>query len=496
MSLVIRQSIQTSIISYAGVVIGYINLLYLYPKFLELDQVGLLRVIQDAAMLMAPFATIGMAQGVLRFFPQFSQSQAKTNSFAGLITLMALGGFTVFLLVFLVFESSIVSFFEDKAKTIIQHKDLILLLTLCLVLIAIFEQFSKALLRVAFPNFLREILIRTMQGVIVILYFYAILTYDQFITWSVYIYFISLLILVVALYRWKISLSFKNLSGFPVRTIVKYSSISFVSASAMILIGKMDSIMVTGYLGLESVAIYTNAYYMATVIDIPKRAITQTSTTLLARAFERKDMLQVAALYHKTSLNQFIIGALLLIGVWANLESFFQLMPKGDIYRAGSLVVIIVGLGKLIDMLFGPSSEMIGLSRYYWFNLVVITLLAAIVVVMNYLLIPRIGIEGAAYGAVVAVIFYNVIKFIFIAVKLKIQPFSLATIKVLFIAMVTAGLNLILPSLDNVFADMFYRSFLITAVYGALILWTRSSEDINNLVARVLQRVSGKGRGQ
>lgn len=68
MGVVIRQSIFSSIISYVGVAIGYINLLYLYPRFLELEQIGLLRTIQDTALLMAPFAQVGLAHSILRFY--------------------------------------------------------------------------------------------------------------------------------------------------------------------------------------------------------------------------------------------------------------------------------------------------------------------------------------------------------------------------------------------------------------------------------------------
>jgi O-antigen/teichoic acid export membrane protein len=77
MGQAIRQSIFTSVVSYAGVVIGYVNLLYLYPRFLEPEQIGLLRTIVDAALLLAPFAQGGLAQTILRFLPHFTTYQDK-----------------------------------------------------------------------------------------------------------------------------------------------------------------------------------------------------------------------------------------------------------------------------------------------------------------------------------------------------------------------------------------------------------------------------------
>jgi O-antigen/teichoic acid export membrane protein len=228
---------------------------------------------------------------------------------------------------------------------------------------------------------------------------------------------------------------------------------------------------------------------MATVIEIPKRAITTTASPLIARAFEKNDLLQVGSIYRKTSINQLIIGSLLLIGIWANLPNLFRLMPRGEYYQAGAFVVTIVGCGKLLDMVFGPSSEIIGLSRHYWFNLVVITLLAGIVIVANAILIPRMGLQGAAFGTVIALTIYNLSKFIFVYLKLGLQPFSIHTLKVMAIAAGTALLNQLLPSLEHPLFDILYRSFIITFFFSTLILATKSSEEVNAVFVTVLNKL-------
>jgi O-antigen/teichoic acid export membrane protein len=247
----------------------------------------------------------------------------------------------------------------------------------------------------------------------------------------------------------------------------------------MIIIGKMDSVMVSGMIGLKANAVYTTALYIATVIEIPKRAITTTASTVIARAFAKHDIKEVTKIYQKTSINQYIIGALLLIGVYANLHNIFSLMPRSEIYAAGSAVILVIGAGKLIDMIFGPSSEIIGLSNHYWFNLVVITVLAVLNLVGNYFLIPRYGITGAAYSSLFSLFIYNTAKFIFIKAKFDILPFTMATIKV--ISAVCVALNFILPVLENVFLDILLRSSVITLVFGSLILFSNSSEEVTKV---------------
>lgn len=489
MGIVIRQSIYSTIISYLGVVIGYINLLYLYPKFLSLEQVGLFRTIQDAAILLSPFAQFGLTQSIFRYYPQFVKDKKTSHTFITLMMLLALAGFAVFFIVFKIFETPLLSYFQKNAKEIIQYSSWVLWLTLLMVMIAALEAFSRSLLKTVVPNLLREIVARLLLSVLVLLYFTGVLSFDQFVIGSVVAYLICLILLIS--YLWQqgeisIQTDFKSLDQNKFAELIKYSLLSFAGMAGMILIGKIDSMMVSAMLGLAANAIYTTAFYMATVIEIPRRALSQITMPLISKAFEQNEIKEVANLYRKTSINQLIIGSLLLIGVWINIDNIFDLMPKGENYELGKWVVIIIGFGKLMDMLFGPSSEIIVLSKYYRFNIILIILLAAIVIISNNILIPRYGIEGAAWGSAFALITFNVIKFIFIFIRFGIQPFDWATLKVLAIGGVTLAINTLLFKVDNTLIDIVFRSAVVSIVFSSLILWARPSADANGIFRSVI----------
>lgn len=492
MGIVIRQSIYSTIISYAGVVIGYINLLYLYPKFLSLDQIGLFRTIQDAAILLAPFAQFGLTQSIFRFYPQFVKDKSTSHTFITLMMLLALAGFAIFFVIFKIFETPLLAYFQDNAKEIIQYSSWVIWLTLLMVMISALEAFSRSLLKTIVPNLLREIVARLLLSVLVLLYFSGVLSFDQFVIGSVVTYLICLLLLIS--YLWQqgeisIQTDFKSLDQNKFTELIKYSLLSFAGMAGMILIGKVDSMMVSAMLGLASNAIYTTAFYMATVIEIPKRALSQITMPLISKAFEQNEIKEVASLYRKTSINQFIIGSLLFIGVWINLDNIFNLMPKGENFELGKWVVIIIGFGKLMDMLFGPSSEIIVLSKYYRFNIILIILLASMVIISNNMLIPRYGIEGAAWGSAFALITFNVIKYIYIYIKYRIQPFEWATLKVLAIGGVTLAINAILFKIDNTLIDIIIRSSVVTIVFSSLIIWSRASVDATGIFRKMISLV-------
>lgn len=495
MGIIVRQSIITTIISYAGVAIGYINLIYLYPKYLELNQIGLLRAIQDAAMLLTPFASFGLAQSISRFYPRFASNQKSLSQFIGLLTVLALAGFIVLLAIFFVFESRIVAFFSEKAPEVPQYTGLILWLVVTLLYTGVYEQFARSQVKVAVPAFLREVGVRLLQTLLVFLYFSKTITFQQFLILSVVIYVLMLFILVIYLKIHSgetISFQFNLIERSHLKEIAVFSLVSFVGLSSVVLIAKIDSIMVVGMLGLDAVAIYTTAYYMATVIEVPKRAITQSATALISNAFERGDLKEVETIYSKASINQMIIGCLLLVGVWANVQNIFTIMPKGELYSTGTWVILIVGSAKLIDMAFGPSSEVIGLSKYYWFNLIVISILAIVIIIANAILIPKYGINGAALGTLLALAIYNGAKFVFILLKLKLSPFNINTIKVLIILILTYYGNKLIPQFSNTYADVLIRSSAITLLYGSLILFTRCSEDVNKLFGYLMTKIGIK----
>lgn len=495
MGVVLRQSVITSIISYAGVVLGYINLLYLYPKYLATEQIGLLRTIQDAGLLLAPFAQFGLSHSILRFFPGLSKGDDKGNKFISLALLLSLGGFGLFTLIFFLLKQPLLGFFRENATELADYTSLILWLTFLVMLVTLFEYYSRSLLKVVFPNLLREVGLRFMQLILVTLYFYGHLSFDQFLTLSVAIYLISLVLLVgylVLTAGFRLRFNFQDIPISKMKEILTYSSLSFVGTSASIIIAKMDSLMVTGLKGFSMNAIYTTAFYMATVIEIPKRAILQSSTTLLSRAFENKDLMEVETIYRKAAINQAVIGTLLLIGVWANLTNIFTIMPKGETYEAGAYVVLVVGLARLVDMAFGPSSEVIVLSKYYWFNLIVVALLAVSGLVLNLLLIPEYGVVGAAIATAIAISLFNLVKFFFIRYKLHIQPFTPAFLKLALIGAFVVLINYWLPQLGNPYADAFYRSAVITSLYGGSVLYFRVSAEVNNTMARLPQFLRGR----
>ncbi len=490
MGIVVKQSIKASVFTYLGAIIGYFNILWLYPKFLSTEEIGMFRTIQDTAILLVPFAQMGLGSTLLKFFPDFKNKKEKGIAFLNTLVIAGIGSALVFIGLLYLFRLPIQNIFKEQAATIIPYLKLILVLIVILTISGISEAYSRSLLKIVFPNFVKEVLIRVLSSIIVSLYFLKYISLDGLLLSLVGVYMIALLVMVIYLAYLKqlsFTLSFKIYDKKAIKKITQYSLFSVLSASSGIIVMKIDSLMVTALLGLTTNAVYTTAFFIATVIEMPKRALHQITTPLISNHFKNNNLAEVSNIYIKSSLNMLIIGLLILIGIWANIDNLYFLIPKWKTFAPGKIVVLLIGVSKLIDMSMGNNGEIIMMSKYYKFNIVAISALAIGVIIGNYFLIPMYGMMGAALASLLAMVVYNITKLLFIKAKYNMQPININTVKVLAVGIAVYYLSTYIPTMQPLFLDILLRSGAITLVYGLLILKLKVSSDINSIINQIIK---------
>ena len=454
------------------------------------EEVGLTRIIQDAAMLMVPFAQLGVGQLTIRYYPNYD-GKPQYGAFVSIIMAMLLIALLFFVALFLIFLGPLSNYFSHQSPEVINYLFYILGLTLILSVYHVLVSFSQSSLNIILPSFLKEIVLRILTLLGLILFATQLISFNQFINLLMLAYGFNLILLLTYLF-WRGALKFQfNRIPFDrpiISEMVAYSLFTFLGASGILIIGKIDSVMVTGMLGLTDNAIYTTAFYIAVLIEIPKRAIAQISMPMISRAFKNNNLKEIEAIYSKSAINNSIIGILIFIGLWINLDNIFLLIPRSEVYSLGSMVVLIIGAGKLIDMSAGLNGEIIIMSKYYKVNVQLILFLTVVTVLANYILIPIYGLNGAAIGSTLTFLIFNAIKFAFLYAKYKIQPFSLNTLKLLIIGLVVLIIGLSLPQLSNNYIDIFYRSTIVTVMYSSVVYLFEISPDLNNQINILTRR--------
>lgn len=489
MGVIVRQSIIASILSYAGLIIGYFNWLWLFPKVLQAEEMGLFRILQNYAILFVPFAQIGLNQSTLRFFPLFNSYKEKAKGYLTFFLSGTIVSYLCFLALILILKRPISGLLNESVA---EHLYIVLGLTFLLALTGILEAYSRSLLKIVPPNFVKEILIRLFSAVAVLFYFLDWINLTELLFSLIINQSIGLLLLAAYLLKIKefnLSFDFSFLDKDSFNKIIRFSLFSMAGSGGILILGTIDTIMISSMIDLSEVAIYTIAAYVAVVIELPKRAITQLSTPLISRAFENINLTEVKSLYKKASINQLIIGLLLFIGIWSSIQNLFHMMPNGSIYEAGKTVIFIVGIGKLIDMTAGINGEIIVMSKYYKYNITFITILVVFVIVANYFLIPIYGLNGAAFASALSLSIFNLIKFIFIWMKYKMQPLTINTLKTLLIGLFVLYLASLIPYQINAIVDTIIRSVFITVIYSFLIIFFKVSTEANTLFRNIIFRI-------
>lgn len=465
MGKVANQSFQTAIFSYIGVVIGYINVLWLYPYALEAAQLGTFRTIQDLALLIVPFAQLGLGHGITRYFPKLEKGQTAFLSFSLLI---ALAGFLIVTSLFWIFQNQIIYLFAANSPEVIQYLWIVLFITFLALANSILDAYSRSYLKVSIPTFFREVLLRLLTGLWILCFLANWISFDQMMGGLILVYAIPLFGMILYL-TWlkvlKVDFSWKQFpSGFR-GAFIRFSLITFLATAASTLIMKIDSIMVSSMINLEANAIYTIAFSMALVIEMPRRAISQVIMPVIAQHFAENKTTEINQLYKQVSHRQLYLCLLIFLGIWINIDSIYYLIPNRSIYESGKWVVFWIGLGKVIDAGFSANSEILVFSKYYKFNLTATVIMSGMIILLNYLLIPVYGIEGAAIASAMVMLAFNFTKFIYLKLKLGFSPFGLESLKIISLGIVAIVLIDFIPEMSSPILNLILKSSCIILIY-------------------------------
>lgn len=485
MSQLRKQTFFSTASSYLGVAIGYVNYIYLFPLILNIEQFGLFRVVQDMAILFTPIGQAGIMQATVRFYPAIHKK--KTVTFNNLSLLYTIISLVIFGGLFWLFRPIIASFFIEKAPEVTNFLFLVFCLIVLMVFTSLLEAYFRINLKVAAFNFSKDVMLRVLMAIFLLCYYYDLIDFTELVYSLLLSYGLILLYLFTYLIRnkyWQIDLSLKpwSLPSFSLKSFIKYGLVMIFSAGGLMMIGKIDFLMISAIRGLEETAIYTVAFYIATIIELPKRTAAQLVLPLYSKSIKKNNMAQTEKYYRQSAVNMFIVALLVFIGIAVNLDPLFALIPKGEDYSTGKLVIFFVGLAKVVDSAAGLNGELIIMSKYYRFIIWTVLLLAILTISSNLVFIPMYGIDGAAFATLLTLFLYNLSKYLFIYKKFGFQPFNY---KFLIISL-TGGFSYLAGTLASISTHpviiIGIRSVIVLFLYSSLIIFFKVSPELNTFL--------------
>ena len=323
---------------------------------------------------------------------------------------------------------------------------------------------------------------------IVCLYFIKIISFDLFISLFISAAGFQLLILVFYISivdKIKFNIDWKFIRSHGMKQMMSYVFMMALATLASRALRQIDVVMVGSDLSkatpLDEVAIYTIAFTIGSLIEVPANALSKIGDSKISDAIHRNDLKLIETVYFKSTRMLMIIGGLLFAGVYINIHSLLYFLPEK--YSAGENVVKIIGVSAFFNMATGLNSSMIFYSDKYRQGTYLLVGLIVCSVLFNWLLIPLYGIEGAAIATGTALLLFNAVKTLIIWKNFKMQPFGKYALAVFLLIGISLGVNYFLPELQNHFLDMVYRSVIITLIYGVGVLVTKIFPEANKFVS-------------
>lgn len=484
MGIVLNQSFKNTISTYLGFGIGAINTLFLYTNFLTDQYYGLVVFLLSTATIMMPFMAFGVHNAIIKFYSTF-KSKSSINSF---LTLM------LFLPLVFIIPSTLIGYFAydtigsllSKENSIVENYVWhIFVLAIAMAYFEIFFAWSKVQMQTVFGNLMKEIFHRVGTMILLFCVYMEWLSVDEFILGLVAVYVLRML--VMKLYAYSIrfpKFKFQKIDTLP--SILKYASLMIVAGSVAMLILDIDKFMIGLMLeNIKQVAYYSVAIFIATVIAVPQRAMHQIMMPLTAKYLNDNDKPALENLYKRSSMSLLVVSGFIFLLIILNINQLYEILPEE--FTGGFFVVLIISLAKLYDNSLGNNNAILFNSDYYRMVLFFGVLLAIMAIVLNAIFIPIYGIEGSAFATFLAVVIYNTIKIIFVKQKFNIQPFTLASLK---IVLTLIALSLVFYFWEFPFhpiINIILKSAVIGLLYFILIYKLNVSEDISIQIKKYLR---------
>ncbi|MCP9236755.1 lipopolysaccharide biosynthesis protein [Lewinella sp. JB7] len=483
MGIIRRQTIKNNAVSLLGVAIGAVSQLLIYPLDVELK--GHIDGIVSFATLLVPLLLLGTPAVMVRYLPYLRGENEVRN--AGQLLTRSLVVSTLALLVIVALNLLLGDRLAVGRGVLENSRWTIIGISATLVYAGIFTSHLINFQRIALPVIFNNLLIKVGAPVLVLAAVYGYLSDRQVDGWLVVLYGSSALGLL--LYAWRLGVlhlgwGSLDLDGVRVRELYGLAVYSVFGAIGSRLAAQLDTVSINTFLGDVDTGIYAIAKYVMNVIIIPTVAINAITSPIVARAWRERDLSHLGFLYRESAMVLYAVGGLIYVGAVVCMPYVYNLTDGLEAYRIGYASVLLLGGAQLFDLMTSINGNLIGMTDYYRWNVILVLILGVLNVFLNYLFIAVLGygMTGAALSTLVSLLLYNILKVGFVYWKMRLQPL---TMSLLYTTLVLVGCGLaawFLPLNARSSVQVIVRGSLVCLLFFGYLRFTNGVPALRRLL--------------
>jgi O-antigen/teichoic acid export membrane protein len=201
----------------------------------------------------------------------------------------------------------------------------------------------------------------------------------------------------------------------------------FVIGIGYQLLNQMDTIMLGHFVSPKEVGIYSVAFKVSAFVLIGLEIVLPIVAPLFAQFGATSDNQSMETLF--TAVTKWLCYSSLVIfaGIAVFRVELLHVFGKG--FTAGSSVLLILAVGQLVNAATGPTGVLLTMTGKQRWELANIVSMVAFNFLLNLLLIPKMGMTGAALAAALSIATINGLKIVQVYMLFGFRAYNLKYFK-------------------------------------------------------------------
>lgn len=466
-----------------------VSTLFVYPKNLELY--GFYGFLTNTASLFAPLVSLGFGHVLLKYFPKFrDENQFTQRNFLRFIYSGYIIGILIFSILYFISSHWILDLFKVKDPMIEDKLIYLLPLTILFVLYELSSHWSVSHKEIALPALLSTSL-KILLPIFFLCVVYHIIGFQGFLVALIMYYLIIVTLLLIKISKKDNILPSGNMDEINIllrKEMIHFALYSMITGTSAVLALRIDSLMITSYLGTEANGKFSLLYFISNAAFIPALSLFEILTPFVSKSSHDQDRQSTQSFYLKSVRNMLIPTLWASLCIYFCFEDLMSIIPNGSKIILLKYSLLFLLTARVVDAATGINHHIVNFSKYYKWEILLLVLLALVNIILNIVFIPKYGIQGAALGTMISVCAFNIIKSIFIYLVLGYTPFDSTTKKIYLLLPIIILVLLSVPSTSLPLVNILIKGLLITIVFVIAIWKFNISEEYYNYMHKEIYK--------
>ncbi len=245
---------------------------------------------------------------------------------------------------------------------------------------------------------------------------------------------------------------------------------------------------------VSTVGIYALAGNVNVLGGLIYSSVTVTSLPIIAELHDRRQPDQLRRFYQTTTRWAFGLNFPFFLILILFPEALLALFGEGFVDGSDALRILV--WATLVKTATGTNSSMLDMTGHTKLRLANAIVAALVTITLNALLIPSMGMLGAAVAVLTGTIIIESLRIAEVYVLLRMLPYNAGFAKPIVAGLLALGVvlasRLVLPGSEHGVVDAAARAVLLVGVYVGAVLLLGLSPDDRTLVRHLQQRLTSR----